>query len=331
MTRTPKLIVTIDTEEEGLWSGQYQRVNNTVENVHGIDRFQDLCDRFEIRPTYLIDGPIVQSDWAVELLATIQDEGRAEIGAHLHPWCNPPLVEEINPRNSYLCNLPEDLQRDKIGWLTDEIEGRIGRRPTSFRAGRYGLDATGQRILASLGYTVDSSVIPFSDFRADGGPDYRRANCEANFVGGLLEVPVTVGFNRLNFRRADLIRRIASKSPWRQLKCVGILDRLGIVKRIKLSPEQADLRRMKRLVQIRTTQAALCVVLMFHSSSLVPGYSPYVRNQAALDIFYQRLAGIFQFCKSELNMGCATLTEFARQLTEPQSCPTETSLQEPVH
>ena len=159
--------------------------------------------------------------------------------------------------DTFLFTLPESLQREKITWLTDAIEDRFGRRPTSFRAGRYGLDIVGARILTELGYLVDSSVIPFSDYSSEGGPNFRHAPNDPYFVGDtdlcsiqtdgeLLEVPVTVGYNRMNFRRADTIRRLAARTPFRQLRCVGILDRLGVVRRIKFSPEQADVAQMKR-------------------------------------------------------------------------------------
>ena len=87
------LIVTVDTEEECLWGGCYRRTGNTVENIRGVPRFQELRDRFGIQPTYLIDAPVVQDNHAVELLRRIQDDDRAEIGAHVHPWCNPSIAK----------------------------------------------------------------------------------------------------------------------------------------------------------------------------------------------------------------------------------------------
>ena len=90
----PTLIVTVDTEEEGLWTGEYPANGNTVENTRGIPRFQALCDQFGIRPTYLVDTPVVEDDRSVELLSEIQQSGRCEIGAHLHPWCTPPFSLE---------------------------------------------------------------------------------------------------------------------------------------------------------------------------------------------------------------------------------------------
>lgn len=316
------LIVTIDTEEEGLWGGRYPATGATVENIRGVRRFQALCDRFDVRPTYLVDAPVVQDDAAVELLRPIQDDGRAEIGAHLHPWCNPPLDGETGVRASYLCNLPESLQRHKLVWLTDAIEERFGRRPTSFRAGRYGLDAAGARILAQLGYLVDSSVLPFTDYSFEGGPNFENAPhtpyfidgddlCRPHASGFLLEVPASVGYNRVNFERAHRIRRFALRPALGRLRGVGILDRLGIVRRIKFSPEQADPRRMKQLAAAFLARKAAAMVMMFHSTSLAPGFSPYVKTEEDLDRFHQNLEATFEYCLNRRGMKTDTLSGFA--------------------
>lgn len=329
------LLVTIDTEEEGLWNGTFRRHGNTVGNLQGVGRFQRLCDRFGIRPTYLITAPVATDPFAINLLRELQDAGRAEIGAHVHPWCNPPFEEDVRPRSSYLCNLPAKLQREKIAWLSDVIERRFGRRPTSFRAGRYGLDITGARLLAELGYRVDSSVIPFIDYTSESGPDFRQAPYDPYFIDGndlrqphasgwLLEVPVTLGYSRPQFRQADALRRWAEQSPWRQLRCVGLVDRLGLARRIKLSPEQATAAEMRQLVDARLRQGASCLVLMFHSSSLLPGYSPYVPDEHALDEFFRRLTSLFEYCLGERHCAACTLSEFAAAYSTATARPAAT-------
>ncbi len=320
---TAKLIVSIDTEEEGLWGGQYRSTGNTVENVcAGVPRFQELCDQFQIPPTYVIDAPVVSDPGCVELLRSIQDDGRCEIGTHVHPWCNPPGDTYWDKQTSFLCNLPESLQRKKIEWLTDEIEKQFDRRPTSFRAGRYGLDIVGANILRELGYRVDSSVIPFSSWASEGGPNFERAPhtpyfigergiCEQCASGSLLEVPVSVGFNRPNFERARAIRDVAML-PWlRRLRSVGILDRLGIVRRIKFSPEQARACDMKQLVDAYLAGQAPVMVMLFHSTSLVAGQSPYVKTAARLEEFFADLAEVFDYCLNQRGMRPETLSGFA--------------------
>jgi len=297
----PRLIITIDTEEAGLWGGRYRMTGNTVENIRGMPRFQTLCDELGIRPVYLVDAPVVQDDRASAILGEIHAAGRCEIGTHVHPWCNPPIDEEIDQRESYLCNLPVSLQRAKIEWLTEAISERFGRRPVSFRAGRYGLDIAGARILAELGYRVDSSVIPFTDYSADRGPDFSTAPWQPYWVGGedlccaaesgqLLEVPVSVGFNRSDFSRAAQCQSLLAKAPFRWLRSEGILDRLQVLQRIKLSPEKATARAMKRLIDRSCESPSAVLVMMFHSSSLVPGESPYVRDEPGLQEFLERIA-----------------------------------------
>lgn len=296
----PALLVTIDTEEEGLWSGKFRGTANTVENLKGIPRFQALCDEFSIRPTYLIDSPVATDPYGTELLARFQADGRAEIGAHLHPWCTPPGVHDCNAHESYLCNLPPDIQRAKLATLVEQITRSCGIRPTSFRAGRYGLGLAAATELVALGFAVDSSVIPFSDFSAEGGPNFSQADWRpyrmaaddiltADPQGPLLELPVGVGFTRPQFESAWRWRQWAAKSPWSKLRMEGILDRLGVCRRVKLSPEQSNAPQMLRLIQNSLSQGAPCVVLMFHSSSLVPGFSPYVQTGQDLDEFFLRL------------------------------------------
>jgi len=323
MSSHAKLIVTVDTEEEGLWNGAFRSHGNTVRNVAGVSRFQRICDRFDIRPTYLVDTPVVEDNASVELLRRYLDADECEIGTHLHPWCAEPIREPVSEHNSFLCNLPVELQREKLVRLTGQIERRFGRRPTSFRAGRYGLDIAGARLLMDLGYAVDSSVIPFSDFTGEGGPDFRTAPFQPYFVDGqdlripssrgtLLEVPVSVGFSHADFARTDRIRRFALRPCFRPLRLVGVLDRLNVVRRVKFSPEQADARNMMQLVDAYMANQAPCMVMMLHSSSLVPGYSPYVPDESRLDQFCRDLEATFDYCLTRHQMVGETLTGFAR-------------------
>jgi len=318
------LVVTIDTEEEGLWSGNYA-AEATVQNIAAIPRFQSLCDQFAIRPTYLITSPVAQSPEAVKILQPIQEEGRGEIGAHVHPWNSPPITTENSaPNDSYLCNLPAAIQRAKLEQLTDHIEQNLGHRPISFRAGRYGMAAEGIQILRDLGYRVDSSVLPGADYRHEGGPDFREATCRPYFpseedllVGGsddsILEIPVTAGFTHRHFEFADGMRRQAMRAPWRHLRAVGILDRVGIATKVKLSPEQASLKQMKQLARAATNRGVPVLVLMFHSSSLLPGCSPYVKNAQDLDRFLERLTDFFTFAQEELMLKTLPLGECYQQ------------------
>lgn len=318
----PVLIVTVDVEEEGLWGNQFRPSGNTVQNVKGLGRFQDLCDAFDVRPSYLLTAPVVNDDRSVKMLGAMHGAGRCEIGAHLHPWCTPPLDGSIKVRDSFMCNLPEETQRVKLQWLTDEIETKFSERPTSFRAGRYGLDAVGAHLLVELGYRVDSSVVPFYDYSEQDGPDFSAAPyepycaaaddlCRPADDGMLLEVPVSVGFSHPDFARAQTLRHRAGQGWMRSLRTVGILDRLGIARRIKFSPEPSDSARLRQLADVYVAKEAPVLVLMLHSSSLLPGFSPYAETQRDLDELYRRLNDVFDHCLNRHALQSTTLGDFA--------------------
>lgn len=320
MTEVPKqIVVTVDTEEEGLWGGNYPVRNCSTKNLRGLQRFQATCDELEAPPTYLIDAAVLTDEQAASDLKRWQNAKLCEVGAHCHPWCNPPIVSETcSSVESYLCNHPAEVQRDKLAWLTQRIADSLEQAPTAYRAGRYGFSSTSAEILEDLGYAVDSSVIPLHDYRQDGGPDFfeqprlpfRYFDCGRNLV----ELPVTTGFTRRGLGlRAKLWRQLRSK-PWTYIRAAGIADRLGIARRVKLSPEGTQLHDLISLVDACHADGLSTLVLMLHSSSLIPGVSPYAKDSAALDNLYSRLVEIVRYAKIQYQYQPALLTAAARAI-----------------
>src|SRR5258708_10730661 len=130
------VIVSIDTEEDN-W--HRTRTGVTVENIAELRGLAAFFDRLGVRPTYFTSYQVAIDPRAAATLREVSAGGRAEIGAHLHPWNTPPLDEAFVPRNSMLKNLPADLQRAKLGRLTAALEQAFGLSPRAFRAVRYGL------------------------------------------------------------------------------------------------------------------------------------------------------------------------------------------------
>ena len=284
----PRFWVTIDTEEDFDWSGPFARDGYRLDSVPALADCQTWFERAGVTPIYLVDWPIVTDDRALAILGEAQAGGRCDIGAQLHPWVTPPHDEAVNERNSYTGNLPPDLQRAKMRALRDAIRDRFRLAPTVYRAGRYGLGPETAAMLAELGFRCDTSVRSGFDYRAGHGPDYRDAPLHPwrvrTHAGDVLEVPVTTLFGGLLGRRGQgIYHRIAREGTHAR----ALLARLGLVERIALTPEGIPAARACRAIDVAIEQRLPLLTFSFHSPSLQPGNTPYVRSDADLAQFYR--------------------------------------------
>ena len=267
---TPELLIVVDTEEEFDWTRPFSRESVATGSIPAQARAHDIYDRLGIVPTYVVDYPVATDPEAVRFLRALRDAGKAEIGAHLHPWVTPPHVEPVTTRNSYHCNLPPELERAKIAALTDAIETSFGARPTAFKAGRYGYGPNTGKALAELGYQVDCSFVPHTDLSGDGGPDFRGVPDAPHWLdNGLLEVPLTVGF-------LGAMPGLGEKAAWlfdspgaERLRVPGVLARTGLVARSRLTPEGTPAAEQCRLIE--SDGAARPPHLQPHLSQPEPG------------------------------------------------------------
>ena len=106
-----RIAVVVDTEEEYDWNAPFNRDSIGVGHMRQIGRVQAICERWGIRPVYVIDYPIASQAPGIEALRPLLQSGTALVGAHLHPWVSPPHEEEVNERNSFPGNLPPALER----------------------------------------------------------------------------------------------------------------------------------------------------------------------------------------------------------------------------
>ena len=83
-----KFILTIDTEGDNQWDHGREL---TVENIKFIPRFQDLCNKYLIRPTYLVTSEVCEDSYAKEIFTDYLSKEAAEIGAHLAFMDNTPF------------------------------------------------------------------------------------------------------------------------------------------------------------------------------------------------------------------------------------------------
>lgn len=308
----PLLGVVVDTEEEFDWSRPHSRSEIGVGHVVRQRVAHRIFDRYCIKPTYVVDYAVASQEAGYGPLRELFAEGKCDIGAHLHPWINPPFVEDVSVRNSYPGNLPEELERKKLSVLTTLIEQRFGLPPRIYRAGRYGVGPSTARILEDLDYEIDTSVVPRSDFRRDAGPDFRHCGYAPYWFGRsrrLLEIPLTVGWvGRFSELGAYLHTALQSKLS-NHLHVGGILARLGFLERIRLSPEGITFDELKRLTDFTRFRGHRLFFLTYHSPSLSPGNTPYVRDAKELERFLGTIERYLEYFFGNLNGRSTTLQE----------------------
>ena len=311
----PTLVVVVDTEEEFDWSAPFSRQATGVTAMRHIDRTQRLCEAANVAPTYVIDYPVATQKAGYESLSSWAAEGRCQIGAHLHPWVTPPFDEVVSGPNSFMCNLPPSLQRAKMQELHDAIVHNTGAVPRVFKAGRYGIGPDGLAACDELGLVVDVSVNPCMDFSSEQGPDFSRFDSRPFWIDPsrqLLEVPCTHGFVGWARRQGVWLRQAAE--TFEAVKAPGMLSRSGALNRVMLSPEGNTLSEMIALTRALLADGLTMFALTFHSPSVVPGHTPYVRSEADLAAFLSTIERYFEFFFGELGGQPSTPERFRQEL-----------------
>jgi hypothetical protein len=319
----PVFLYVVDTEGDNEWT-RHRRLP-PLRNLKALPRFQALCDRYGVRPTYVITWSVTQHDEGVAMLREWEAAGRCEVGTHLHPWTAPPW-SDADEHPAFPSELSDALLEAKLRTLTDAITERFGHAPTSYRAGRFGADARTVRILTALGYVCDSSVTPLTSWArypglrdGPGGPDFTAAPLVPYYPSpdditrrggaGLVEIPVSIvdqdrlpaGLgDRVGARpEGDLLRRLAAK--------------LRLRRRLWLRPTMESARDMIETCAVLRARGCDHFNMMIHSSELYPNTSPYFEDQRAVDLLFDRMDRAFDGIFRRYKPDALTLTEAARR------------------
>lgn len=311
----PQILVVVDTEEEFDWFADPDPEAISVSAIREIGRIQEIFDEYKVTPCYVIDYPIASSADGIAALKPIVDSQRCELGSHLHPWVNPPKASTVSVSDMYPGNLPEAEERKKLGVLTERIQKSFGLRPTTYKAGRYGVGPNTSRILEDLGYQIDVSYCPAFNYAEDGGPDFSAISPKPFWFGRggqMLEVPLSGAFTGIAGRAAPGLYEAAGRFP--SLRGRGILSRLGIVDRLMLSPEGYSFEEHKRLVRWLLARGIRVFTWNLHSPTVVPGMTMYTSNEQEVKLFLDKFRRFFDFFFNELGGIATTPGELRRQL-----------------
>jgi hypothetical protein len=310
--RGPAFLITIDTEGDDIWSNPSVV---TTENSRFLPRFQALCERYGLKPTYLTNYEMATCDRFVEFARDAIGRGTAEVGMHLHAWNSPPLTRTTRKGMPYLIEFPANVIADKVKAMTDLLEDRFGVKMVSHRAGRWAFNETYAKVLLDNGYRTDCSVTPHVSWRmakgfedGEGGTDYRDFPAEPYFIdpsnigragsSELLEVPMTISANAspiANLLRSAALPRTARKAVDRLFPATSWFR-----------PNGRNLQSMRRLLKQRRDSAY--IEFMLHSSELMPAGSPMFPTDTSIDRLYEQMEQLFD--EASRGFRGATLNEF---------------------
>jgi hypothetical protein len=305
----PMVVVVVDTEAEFDWVRQRPRRAMGVTSVKSQMQAQRIFERYQVRPTYVLDYPVSSTPEGYEFIRNLYGSGACEVGAHLQPWDNPPFFERKTDENSYPGNLPLELEREKLVRLTRSIEENVGVRPRIYKAGRYGVGRATAHILAELGYEIDMSVVPGTDLSRKLGPDFTHCRAGPYWFGkdpALLEIPLSIGYTGLLSDTGAMAYALTMNERLKALHVPGILARLRLIERISLTPEGVSFEEQRRLTRALLRKGHRVFNFTYHSPSLVPGNTPYVKNEVDLRAFLGRLERYLEFFAGEVSGRAAT-------------------------
>lgn len=309
----PALLIGIDTEADDQWTLEGRR-RLEVRNAERLPVLQALFDRLGVRPTYLVTHEMATRPESAAVLRELAKQRRCEIGTHLHPWSSPPFRPEDLDGHTYPHNLPTDVLDRQLTELTQVIETEIGVRPTTYRAGRNGFDGRSLRVLERLGYTVDTSVDPLFNETRKGGRVFAGAPVAPYFpdpedvrragASKVLEIPISSATDPALPKGLEAVYTKLPPLPYR-----GWLKRLGL-RAVWLRPSYTPLERMKALATRLTARGVPCLNVIFHSSEILPGASPYNRDEAAVTRFLDELERFLEYATGKLGAQGRTFAEF---------------------
>lgn len=305
-----KLVISIDVEEEGLFSGEYARTPPGVTNVAQLKRLEFIPREFGIPLTLLVTYQVARDPAAREVLYYWRDRYGTEIGAHLHPWNTPPFADLSEPEPVRSEKIPLPILKDKLANLVSAIQEGLGVTPRSFRMGRFDWGPKLLSLLPEMGFQVDSSMVPLT--QKVGGPDYFLAPNDPfrlpvpGAAGGtLLEVPLTM--IPVCPASARLVYRLSATFPGSRGERVR--GWFPYVLAAGIHPVWFPLPSMRLAVKLHRRRRGRALNMFLHSSELAVGGTPQLPTEAAVERLVQNIRTFLNWLKATGPVQGVTLSE----------------------
>lgn len=314
-------LITIDTEGDNLWNNPSEI---TTHNSKFIPRFQSLCEKYDFKPTYLVNYEMAICPIFKEFARDCINRNTCEIGMHLHAWNSPPIYKlSSNDYNNkpYLIEYPEEIIREKIVFMTNLLEDTFDIKMYSHRAGRWAFNSIYAKILYNKGYRIDCSVTPnvsWKNYKGDntgnGGVDYTNFPNQAYFMDlenihkstktDFLEIPMTI----IRLPVIHTTNLMVHKILWKLNLKVLANKVIPTQKTIWFRSSNSSLNQLLEILDFEIQQNSDYIEYMLHSSEFMPGGSPYFSSTYEIDKMFDELEIVFQTASKHFKG--STLKEF---------------------
>ena len=172
-------------------------------------------------------------------------------------------------------------------------------------------------LLERLGFGVDSSIVPRTDFSAAGGPDCSGLTARPFWFGArhrVLELPLC----------RDVAGWAGTAAPWLRDVLAGpegsrrgaVLARLHMAERIGLSPADTGTAAMRRLIRGQLAAGQRVLTVGVPAGALAPGPAPEAQERRALHLFYDRLSAVLDGLARRPETLFASVPDLPRLLAE---------------
>lgn len=305
-----KFLISIDTEGDNLWKWSVGKPIST-ENARYLPRFQELCEKYGFKPTYLTNHEMAKDQFFSEYFKSKSDKNLCEIGMHLHAWNCPPdfnleIRNDVTAGAPFITEYPAEIINEKVCFLTELLKNTFETEIITHRSGRWATNQTYFEILNKNNYKIDCSVTPMINWtKAAGqspgswGTDYTDFKQSPYFIKNtdILEIPVTI---RENHRLKSLKNCGIKKS----------IKKLSEAKKgygpLWLRPKNTkeNLQDLLYLTdKISKESKTDYLMFMLHSSEFMPGGSPSFTDEESIELLYNNLDVLFKHISNNY-LGC---------------------------
>lgn len=316
-----RLILSIDVEEEGLFSHSYPCTQPTVNNVAHMTRLLPLVRENGVALTLFCTHSVLSHAAACKIIAHLRDDCGAEVGAHLHHWSSPPwkggavrdacVLHGSDAVNTALVPVP--LLADKLEHLFAAGALFQGAPLTSFRMGRWDLRRQHWPLLAQVGVLADASVRPLHcgqrlPMGHSSAPDHFAAPRKPYIVKvgehEIFECPLTT----TPFVPPAFLP--AAAGPWAQ-KVRSSVQKWGA---LTLLPAYQPLWFMQLCTLAHIRAGGNTLSLTWHSSEMMPGGAPHVPTEAAVQKFMTKMQSYVQWLHKHWCVEALTLHQLREKM-----------------